>query len=127
MAKFNVRLPITGFIWALVEADDENGAVEAALKRNGESVYGDDDKVGGLSVNCSGEWEPVVIPIRTTTKPLGRKAGWLNVLTDEQKEIRRQERYDEIGLTPEQEDILGDEGCCWITAPTFYANSGWCS
>ena len=127
MAKFNVRLPITGFIWALVEAEDEKGAVEAALKRNGEYVHGDDEKVGGLSVNCSGEWEPVVIPIRTTTKPLGRTPAWLGVLTDEQKEIRSERRYDEINLTQEQKEILGEEGCCWITSPTFYASSHWCS
>jgi hypothetical protein len=125
MARFNVRLPVTGFIWALVEAEDERRAAEAALTRNGESVCVDNEKVVGLSVDCSKELEPLVIPVRT--KPISKRAGWLNVLTDEQKEIRRQERYDEIGLTPEQEDILGDEGCCWITAPTFYANSGWCS
>ena len=31
MATFNVCLPITGIIWVTVEAEDEEGAIEAAL------------------------------------------------------------------------------------------------
>lgn len=127
MAKFNVRLPVTGFIWATVEAADEKGAMEAAMKWDGEEVDGDDDNIVGLSVDCSGECTPLVIPVRTTSEPLGKKQTWLNVLTDEQKNLRSQRRYDEIGLTPEQKEALGEEGCCWITSPTFYANSRWCS
>lgn len=127
MAKFNVRLPVTGFIWATVKADDEKGAMEAAMKWDGEEVDGDDDNVVGLSVDCSGECSPLVIPVRTTSEPLGKKQTWLNVLTDEQKNIRGQLRYDEIDLTPEQKEALGEEWCCWITSPTFYANSHWCS
>ncbi len=52
---------------------------------------------------------------------------WLSVLTEEQREMRRQKRYDEIKLTDEQKDQIGEEGCCWIESPNFYAMSHWCS
>ncbi len=54
------------------------------------------------------------------------RAQWLEVLTDEQRELRKQGRYDELNLTEEQKAALGEEGCCWIESPTFYANSQWC-
>jgi hypothetical protein len=54
------------------------------------------------------------------------KKEWLAVLTDEQRELRKQGRFDEIELTKEQQQILGEAGCCWIESPSFYAQSQWC-
>ena len=50
---------------------------------------------------------------------------WLAALTDEQRELRAQGRFDDINLTDEQREAIGEEGCCWIESPTFYANSKW--
>lgn len=47
-------------------------------------------------------------------------------LTDEQKLLRKQGKFDQINLTEQQKAILGEEACCWIESPTFYANSKWC-
>ena len=55
------------------------------------------------------------------------KKEWLSILTEEQRELRRQGRYDEINLTKEQREALGEEGTCWITSPSFYSNSFWAS
>ena len=55
------------------------------------------------------------------------KKEWLSILTEEQRELRRQGRYDEINLTKEQKEALGEEGSCWITSPSFYSNSFWAS
>ena len=55
------------------------------------------------------------------------KKEWLSILTEEQRELRRQGRYDEINLTKEQKEALGEEGACWITSPSFYSNSIWAS
>lgn len=54
------------------------------------------------------------------------KKEWLEFLTDEQRALRKQGRYDEINLTAEQRELLGEEGCCWIESPSFYAESVWC-
>ena len=54
------------------------------------------------------------------------KQEWLAVLTDSQRELRKQKRYDEINLTDTQKQVIGDEGCCWVESPSFYANSQWC-
>ena len=56
---------------------------------------------------------------------MASKEEWLAVLTDEQRELRKQGRYDEINLTSEQKKTLGEDGCCWIESPSFYANSVW--
>jgi hypothetical protein len=55
------------------------------------------------------------------------KEQWLSMLTDEQRNIRKQRRYDEINLTDDQKELLGEEGCCWIESPTFYSVSKWCA
>lgn len=59
-------------------------------------------------------------------KPLNKREKWINVLTDDQKAIRKQARYDEINLTDKQKEMLGEEGCCWIESPSFYSQSKWC-
>jgi hypothetical protein len=51
---------------------------------------------------------------------------WLDVLTDDQRKLRKERRYDELNLTDEQKEKLGEEGCCWIESPSFYAESKWC-
>lgn len=65
--------------------------------------------------------------INVERKIMEKKQQWLSVLTDEQRDMRRQKRYDEINLTDEQKLQLGEEGCCWIESPTFYSVSKWCS
>mgnify|MGYP001558338154 CR=1 FL=1 len=57
---------------------------------------------------------------------MSKRQEWLDVLTTEQRELRKQGRYDEINLTDHQKETLGEEGCCWIESPTFYSNSQWC-
>ena len=54
------------------------------------------------------------------------KQIWLSVLTDEQRELRKQGCFDELDLTDEQKELLGEEGCCWIESPSLYSNSQWC-
>ena len=54
------------------------------------------------------------------------KKDWLSVLTPEQQDLRKQKRFDEINLTDEQKEILGEAGCCWIESPSFYGESIWC-
>lgn len=51
---------------------------------------------------------------------------WLEVLTADQRELRKQKRFSEISLTDEQKEKLGKAGCCWILAPDFYAESIFC-
>ena len=51
----------------------------------------------------------------------------LNVLTDEQRRLRKSGRYDEINLSDAQKEALGEEMTCWIESPSFYAQSKWCN
>jgi len=55
------------------------------------------------------------------------KEIWLEVLTPEQRELRKLGRYDEIQLTPQQEKQLGKRACCWIESPQFFWHSRWVS
>lgn len=57
---------------------------------------------------------------------MSKKKLWLAILTDEQRVLREHGRYDELSLTDEQKQALGEEGCCWIESPTFYSQSMWC-
>lgn len=57
---------------------------------------------------------------------MSRAKHWLSFLTDEQRQLRKEGRYDEINLTDEQKELIGEEGCCWITSPSFYEVSKWC-
>lgn len=57
---------------------------------------------------------------------MASRQTWLEVLTPEQRELRKQERYDEINLTEEQKKTLGDEGICFIESPSFYEVSRFC-
>lgn len=59
-------------------------------------------------------------------RPMNRYEKWLSVLTDKQHQLRQQKRYDQLDLTDQQKEALGEEGCCWIESPTFYAESKWC-
>lgn len=58
---------------------------------------------------------------------MSKKQEWIKVLTEEQRQLRNQGRYNEINLTEEQIQALGEEGCCWIESPSFYAESQWCT
>jgi hypothetical protein len=60
-------------------------------------------------------------------KAMSSRDKWLDVLTEDQRKLRKEKRYDEINLTEEQKEKLGEEGCCWIESPSFYAESNWCS
>ncbi len=66
-------------------------------------------------------------PVPGVNRPMDRKQQWLSVLTDEQREMRKQKRFSEINLTESQKEQIGEEGCCWIESPSFYSMSKWCS
>lgn len=51
----------------------------------------------------------------------------LAVLTESQCRLRKDKRYDEINLSDDQKEALGEEMECWVTSPSFYAQSKWCN
>ena len=60
-------------------------------------------------------------------KPANWKELIAETLTDKQKQLRKEGRYDEINLSDEQRGKLGEEICCMIESPSFYRQSNWCS